>query len=300
VWSAFFGLPLVAAGGYLVRFRAGTPAAVDRSIPLAVVGAALVVFGLLVVGGGVYVRFARVPERPETEDGEWIVAEREPARRSSLAKAVTAVPFLVGGVWLVSIPERGFVYGTVALAGGLSLLSAGLYRYWRNTLATYLVTNRRLIEQCRDRSPGRVDLRFEEVRSVEERRSVWDEPFGLGSISVRAVGADDRTITIRSISKSATFAETIRDRVGRARGEGRRTHRVDSSEGTTATDATDATGHRAGDDTRPDSDEVIVDVGGGGGELPSEPPTGLTGLPRRGQQPPERESVSTGEQSVDE
>jgi membrane protein YdbS with pleckstrin-like domain len=271
VWSGLLGLPFVAVGGYLVWLRERYPLTADQPAVTSEAGVVLAVFGVFVVGFGVYVQFAAMPERPTMRDDEWIVDDRDPAQRSALAKAFVAVPFLAAGLHLLYFTARPLVYPTVALALGLYLLSTGLYEYWQNTLTTYLVTNRRVLEEYRFLSLVRTEIPLEKVRAVEERQSAWDALFGLGNVHVRAGSAGGMTVGIRSVYDSAAFADTVRDQLGRVGGNS--VIGIDDGEPIDV----DGGDHKAADQSRLD-DRRQRDTGGtvaaiGGRERPSEPPT---------------------------
>ena len=299
VWSSLLGLPFVAVGGYLVWLQDGYPLTANQPAVPSTAGVALAVFGLFVVAFGVYVQFVAMPERPTMRDDEWIVDDRDPAQRSALAKAVAAVPFLAAGVQLLYFTDRPLVYPTVALAVGLYLLSTGLYEYWQNTLTTYLVTNRRMLEEYRFLSVVRTEIPLEKVRAVEERQSAWDALFGLGNVYVRAGATGGLTVTVRSVYDSAEFADAIRDRLGHA-GESSSTEPRHAR----PTDVVAVDGMVAGrpgiearrDLSDEDGDGSDVDGSGDrgeGSERSADPPTGRTELRRNDG------ASSTGEAPMD-
>lgn len=213
VWSTLFALPLVAAGGYLAVFRTRYPlvAAQPRTRP--VVGALLVAFGLFVFGLGLYVHFVAAPEAPRMRGGETVVDQRDPAQRNALAEAVVSLPVLGVGGYLLYFTDSPLVYPTLASACGLYLFSSGLYRYWRNTLTTYFVTTRRVIEEYRFISLVRNEVPHGKVRGVEERRSAWDSLFGLGSIAVRSGASGELTVSVDGVYDPTEFADVVRDQL---------------------------------------------------------------------------------------
>jgi membrane protein YdbS with pleckstrin-like domain len=331
VWSSLLGLPFVVVGGYLLAFQTQYPLTATQPTVPPTAGAALAVFGLFVAGFGVYVQFVAMPNRPTMRADEWVVADRNPAQRSALAKALAGVPFLTAGLFVLYATERPLVYPTVALGVGLYLLSTGLHQYWRNTLTTYLLTNRRMLEEYRFLSLVRTEIPLDKVRAVEERQSAWEALFGLGNVAVRAGASGDLSVTVRSVYDSAEFADAIRDRLDRVdetpTGEAAVTDsettdssaepdvadssaEPDATDSSAEPDATDtaaepettdatATGRQRRTEPVADEDDVVVDVGGGGGELPSDPPTALTGLPGRERENPS-ETDADGEANSSE
>ncbi|WP_372909794.1 PH domain-containing protein [Salinigranum sp.] len=329
VWSSLLSLPFVVVGGYLLAFQTQYPLTATQPTVPPTAGAALAVFGLFVAGFGVYVQFVAMPDRPTMRADEWVVADRNPAQRSALAKALAGVPFLAAGLFVLYATERPLVYPTVALGVGLSLLSTGLHQYWRNTLTTYLLTNRRMLEEYRFLSLVRTEIPLDKVRAVEERQSAWEALFGLGNVAVRAGASGDLSVTVRSVYDSAEFADTIRDRLDRVDETPTGEATVTDSESTDAPtgssaepDAADSPTEANAADTVPeaettgspaeatdtsrqrrtepvaDEDDVVVDVGGGGGELPSDPPTALTGVPgRERENPSETDADAEGNSS---
>jgi hypothetical protein len=297
VWSAVFGAPFVAVGAYVYAFQSRYPLLADGPSAPPVAGLPLALFGLFVVGLGLYVRFVDLPDEPTMREGERVVDERHPAQRSALARTAASVPFLAAGVNLLYFTTYPLVYPALALAVGLYLFSTGIHEYWRNTLTTYVLTDRRLMEEYRFVSLVRTEVPLEKVRAVGERRSFVDTLFGLGSVRVRAGASGDLGVTVRSIHESTGFADAIRREMDHG-GDGWR------GDGDIHADATreDATADRDADrgpDGGPDR-RPAVDATRSVGEGPSNSPgvashdTGAQGDGRT------TESVSLrDEQSVD-
>ncbi|MFC6727005.1 PH domain-containing protein, partial [Halobium palmae] len=145
---------------------------------------------------------------------EAVVDERDPAQRSALGQAVVSLPFLGGGFYLLYFTDQPYLYPTIPFVVGLYLFSAGLLRYWRNTLTTYFVTNQRVLEEYRFLSLVRNELPLDKIRSVEERRSMWDSLFGLGSVYVRAGSTGGLTVTVGEVYEPTAFADEIRGQLG--------------------------------------------------------------------------------------
>lgn len=219
LWSSVLGLPFVAVAGYIGLLQDEYPLLANQ--PTAPTGAGVVLgaFGLFVVGLGVYVQLAPTPGVPRMREGEWVVDDRNPAQRSALARAFVSVPFLATGLHLLYFTEHPLVYPAVTLSVGLYLFSTGLYEYWRNTLTSYVLTNRRMIEEYRFISLSRTEVPLEKVRAVEERRSAWESLFGLGNVLVRAGATGGMTVAIRSVYDSTEFADVVRDHLGGVDGD---------------------------------------------------------------------------------
>jgi hypothetical protein len=210
LWSAAFGAPFVVLGAYVYAFQSQYPLVADQpSIPR-VAGLPLVLFGLFVVGLGVYVRRVGTPGEPTMREGERIVAERHPSQRGALLRTGSSVPFLGAGLYLLYFTTHPLVYPTLSLAAGLYLFSTGVHEYWRNTLTTYVLTNRRIVEEYRFVSLVRNEVPLEKVRAVREHRSFVDALFGLGSVGVRAGASGDLSVSVRAIYDSTAFADAIR------------------------------------------------------------------------------------------
>lgn len=261
VWSAAFGAPFLAVGAYVYAFQTRYPVVVDQLTAPRMAGVPLAAFGLFVVGIGLYVQFASTPDRPTMREGEWIVDERDPAQRGALLKTFASVPFLAAAADLLYFTTYPLVYPTLALAVGLYLFSAGIHEYWRNTLTSYLLTNRRALEEYRFISLSRTEVPLEKVRAVEERRSPLDALFGLGDVHVRAGSTGDLSVTVRSVCDSTAFADEIRaeiDRVGDS----------DRVEGEVRVDATPV------ETTNDDYERSVIDVDGSVRSLsPTDDPT---------------------------
>lgn len=214
-WSALFGAPFLALGAYVYAFQSQYPLAANQPTAPLLAGVPLALFGLFVVGLGVYVQFAGTPDEPTMRESEFVVDDRDPAQRGALLQTFLSVPFLAAGLDLLYFTDYPLVYPTLALAAGLYLFSTGIHHYWRNTLTTYVVTNRRVLREYRFVSLSRTEVPLEKVRAVEERQSVVDALFGLGNVYVRAGSTGNLSVTVRSVYDSAAFADEIRDEIDR-------------------------------------------------------------------------------------
>ncbi len=210
LWSTLLGAPAVAGGLYL--FRYAPPSVTSGTPPW--VGLVVAAFGLFVVGMGVYVHFVTAPEAPETRGGEELAEERTPALRHALGQALVGLPILGLGGYLLYFTARPLVQPTVALAVGLYLFSTGLYRYWRNTLTTYFLTTRRVIEEYRFISLLRNEVPLAKVRGVEENQSAWDALFGLGNVAVRSGASGGLTVSVDEVYDHDQFARRVRTELG--------------------------------------------------------------------------------------
>lgn len=210
MWSAVFGVPMVVSGVYLHSYASQYPLVESQPETPPAAGIVIAAFGLFVIGMGVYVHLVAAPEAPRMRDGERVIEDRNPAQRSVLAKAVSAVPILALGGYLLYFTERPLYQPTVAFAGGLFVFSRGLYQYWQNTLTTYFLTNRRVIEEYRFISLVRNEVPLEKVRGVEETRSAWESLFGLGSLAVRSGSSGGLTVSVDQIYEPAEFADLVR------------------------------------------------------------------------------------------
>lgn len=220
VWSSLFGLPFVAVGAYVYALQATYPLVADQPAVPQVAGVPLVVFGLFVAGLGGYVRLVGVPGEPTMRENERVVDGRHPAQRSALAKTASSVPFLAAGLYLLYFTAHPLVYPTLSLAVGLYRFTTGIHEYWRNTLTTYILTNRRMMEEYRFVSLVRNEVPLEKVRAVRERRSFVDALYGLGGVEVRAGASGDLSVSVRSVADSTQFADAIRREMDGADGNG--------------------------------------------------------------------------------
>ena len=210
LWSAAFGAPFAVLGTYVYAFQSRYPLVVDQPPVPPMAGLPLALFGLFVVGLGVYVRHVGTPQEPTMREGERIVDERHPSQRGALLRTGSSVPFLGAGLYLLYFTTHPLVYPTLSLAAGLYLFSTGVHEYWQNTLTTYVLTNRRIVEEYRFVSLVRNEVPLEKVRAVRERRSFVDALFGLGSVGVRAGASGDLSVPVRAIYDSTAFADAIR------------------------------------------------------------------------------------------
>lgn len=210
VWSGLLALPFVVTGAYVVLFQAQYPIADGQATAPPAAGIALAAFGLFVFGLGVYVQYVTAPSAPTLRQGERVVDERVPALRNALSQAVASFPVLGAGIYVLYFTELQYVYPIVALGTGLYLFSTGCYRYWQNTLTTYYVTNRRVLEEYRFISLVRNEVPHGKVRGVEERRGLWGSVFGIGNVIVRSGAGGGLAVTVDGIYESGDFTDEIR------------------------------------------------------------------------------------------
>jgi hypothetical protein len=205
VWSSIIALPLLGGG---IALHTGERYVQSFGLPLAGLG----VFILLV---GIYVHLV-APDAPTIADNEQILAKKHPKQRAAALKAALSVPFLVAAAYLLYLTEWPYVYPTVAFLLGLGLLSSGLWTYWRNSLTTYYLTNRRIISVYRFFGLARTEIQLHKVRAIKERRSVAETLARLGNVHVAAGGDQALMISVNNIRDSNAFAEALRDAVSSA------------------------------------------------------------------------------------
>jgi hypothetical protein len=266
---------MIAGGIYLYGYAERYPLVASQPTTSPVVGLVVAAFGLFVVGMGVYVQYVAAPEAPQMRDGEHVVEDRNPAQRNALAEALVAVPLLGLGGYLLYFTQRPLYQPTIVFGTGLFLFSRGLYRYWQNTLTTYLLTNQRVVEEYRFVSLLRNEVPLEKVRGVEEHRSAWDSLFGLGNVAVRSGSSSGLTVSVDEVYEPTEFADLVRaqlrsdvdDGVGTGLEDGTaggETARSDGQSGTdaepaTAGESTGRTGTGRGRPDRRDRDRTATD-----------------------------------------
>lgn len=203
VWSALLGVPLIGIGGY-VGFG-------DTDFPPEF-GVPYVLFGLFVMGFGVYVHVVASPDPPKMRDGEELLDTRHPIQRASLVKVAVGLPLLLVATYLFFFTVSPYVYPTLALVAGLYLFSTGLQTYWSNSLTTYYLTNQRVIKEYRLVSLVRQEVPLAKVRGVEERRSFVESFVGLGNVRVASGGGGGALeVVVRNIPASTAFADQVRE-----------------------------------------------------------------------------------------
>lgn len=204
VWSAIFGLPFVLGGSYVYLTDPNPDLPPEIGIPF-------VGFGLFVLVFGSYIQFVAAPDPPTMRDDEEVLDTRNPSQRAALAKTIIGFGLLAIAGYLYFFTFTPYVYPTVTFLVGLYLFSTGLFTYWKNTLTTYYVTNRRLIREYRFISLIRREIPFTKVRGVEERKSLWEAIAGLGNVRVASGGGGTLSIVVRNITSSTEFADEIRE-----------------------------------------------------------------------------------------
>ncbi len=204
IWSGIVAAPFVFSGGYF--YLQGPFGSVPRTI-----GLPILVFGLFILAGGVYIHVIAAPEPPTMREGEKLIDSRNPAQRVAAVKAFVGFGFLVVSAWLLFGTSQPYAYPTTAFFLGLYLFSTGIHTYWTNTLTTYYVTTQRLIKEYRFVSLVREELPFDKVRGVEERRSIWESLVDLGNVRVASGGGGTLEIVIKNIYSPRSFADEIRN-----------------------------------------------------------------------------------------
>ncbi|GGI95238.1 hypothetical protein GCM10008995_01770 [Halobellus salinus] len=202
LWSALFGLPLVAVGLYTGVAETFVPE--EAGIPF-------VGFGLFIILLGVYVHYVAAPNPPTMRDGEEIIETRNPAQRAALVKTILGLVLLLLAAYLLFFTFEPYIYPIVSLVAGLYTFSTGVHAYWTNTLTTYYVTNQRLIKEYRFISLTRQEIPFDKVRGVEENKSIWEAFVGLGNVRVASGGGATLEVVIRNIYSPTMFADEIRN-----------------------------------------------------------------------------------------
>lgn len=176
-WGTILGVPF-GLGAYLYLRTTQYPRLV--AVPLLVVGGAVFVSGLflqLVAPG---------PSRMRADES--LVAARHPRRIG------THIRLVMGGVVLTTaayVSAFTSLHAAVPIGGsllGAYLFGMGLFDYWRTTLQTYYLTDRRLISVYRFLSLDRTELPLDEISGVRERKSVPDTLTGTGSVTVASGG----------------------------------------------------------------------------------------------------------------
>lgn len=205
LWSTLIGAPYLAGGAYVYLTGALSPG--ESGLPF-------ILFGLLIVGIGLYLRAAGTIDPPDLREGEELIAARHPTQRVARAKMAISVPFLLGGGYLLLFTTLPYVYPTVTLGIGLYFFSSGAYIYWGNTVTTYYLTDQRIIKEYHFFSLLRQEIPLDFVRGVSERKSIIENLVGLGHVQVASGRGDTLELVVRDIDDATAFAEEIRKRIG--------------------------------------------------------------------------------------
>lgn len=205
-WSTIVAIPFL-VGGYLLSTG-------DGQYPPEI-GLVFFLFGLFVIGIGVYIHFVAAPSSPKLGRSEQLLATKHPSQRVAAIKIGLSLPFLLGGIYLLHFTMRPYIQPTLTLGAGLYLVSTGLYTYWTNSLTTYYITDERVVRSYRFLSRVTEEVPFDKVRGVAERRSFSETLVGLGNVAVSTGVGDGLTVTLRNIGDSSGIAEIVRERMRR-------------------------------------------------------------------------------------
>jgi hypothetical protein len=205
VVSSVIGVPFVLLGLYIYFAETSVPSEV---------GIPFCLFGLFVILIGLYIHFIAAPDPPKLGESEDQIAGRHPTQRVAFVKMFISVPLLLVTVYLLFFTITPYAYPTVMFLLGLYFLSSGLQTYWRNSLTTYYVTNRRVISHYRLLSLSRREIQIDKVRGVDERKTAIESVVGLGDVCIASgSGGGTLEISIRNIKRSTEFADEIRSRL---------------------------------------------------------------------------------------
>lgn len=202
IWSVLFGVFFVSSGAYAYLGRHNAPQEI---------GLPFVVFGVFVIGVGIYIDYVAAPDEPEMDEDEEIIDTRSPVQRAAIAKMGIGSTLLGVFIYMALFTFAPYIYPIAALVPGLYLFSTGLFAYWTNTLTTYYITSQRFIKEYRFISLVRQEVRLDKVRGVEERKSIWEALVGLGNVQVSSGGGRALQVKAKNIFKSTNFADKIRE-----------------------------------------------------------------------------------------
>lgn len=202
IWSVLFGVFFVSSGAYAYLGQHNAPQEI---------GLPFVVFGVFVIGVGIYIDYVAAPDEPEMDEDEEIIDTRSPVQRAAIAKMGIGSTLLGVFIYMALFTFAPYIYPIAALVPGLYLFSTGLFAYWTNTLTTYYITSQRFIKEYRFISLVRQEVRLDKVRGVEERKSIWEALVGLGNVQVSSGGGRALQVKAKNIFKSTNFADKIRE-----------------------------------------------------------------------------------------
>lgn len=213
LWGFVLGVPTSVSGLYVYL------AEIQGSLTLAVgvdishpefFSFPLVGFGAFVMLMGGYVQLIS-PQEPVFAEDEEIIKEMHPTQRVARMKVVSGIPFLLGCFYLLEFTLLPYVYPTAAFVVGLYYLSSGLYLYWRNSLTTYYITDRRVIRNYRFLSLSQKEIPLQKVRGIEEARSISETLLDIGSVKIASAGGGGTVnLQINNIRQPSEFASEIR------------------------------------------------------------------------------------------
>lgn len=204
LWTAVLAFPFFAGGvyGYVA----------SPSVPPEA-GLAAAAFATLVSLVGVYVQYLAPPEPNLTPDEE-VILVRYPSQRVAIGTVLGSAPFLgLGFYWLffAADPLPPYIYPTVPLVIGLTAFSRGLYRYWSNALTSFYITDQRVIRSFEFLSKVTKEIPLEQVRGIQERRSIGEAFAGLGNVQVASgAGGSTLEVVVRHVEDATEFADELR------------------------------------------------------------------------------------------
>ncbi|WP_227130923.1 PH domain-containing protein [Halorubellus salinus] len=201
-WSSIIGVPFIGVGLFLYLAETNHPA--ELGIPF-------ILFGIFIVGVGLYVHYIAAPKPPKLRENEELIDDRHPTQRVALAKILVSIPLLALALYLLFHTKEPYVYPTIAFITGLYFLSEGLQTYWTNSLTKYYITNQRIVKEYRLLSLIRREIPFGKVRAVEIRKSPTEAIVGLGNVRVASGEGGTLEIVMQNIENTTDFADKIRN-----------------------------------------------------------------------------------------
>ncbi len=202
--SLLAGSPFVVAGVLLM---------VDSEFsPWAARGILLV--GLLIVFGGMYLSVVGTHPRLDLLPGERTLALRHPSMKPAYARIILSLPFFAGAGYLLWFTNLPYIYPFLPFVAALYLYFRGVVRYWINHHTSYFVTDRRVARMYRFAWLDTTEIPVNSVNSISEARSLVEIMTGRGSVVVASGIGSRHKVQIQEIDDPGPVARTIRELVG--------------------------------------------------------------------------------------
>lgn len=181
-WTTLVALPFLSGGAYVHLYMPEYPTSTG-TIPL--------FFGVFMVLIGLYVHFMITPPPPEMQPGEILHLEVSPFNLAAINRFPFFLIFFVVTIYLRFQTELPVVYPAASMSVALYFLTTGLIEYWKSTLTVHYVTNRRIITDYRFLWLSRVDVPLQQIKGLEQRKSIVDSLLGVGNV-ILVTGAGGR------------------------------------------------------------------------------------------------------------
>lgn len=197
---------ILLSGPFLVL---GTFLIIGASGP-AVLGFAVLLVGLGILGVGLYVSCSAIAPEPPLQETETELARRHPSMKPAYARMILSLPFLACAAYLLELTDVPYIYPFAAFLIGMYLFFQGAIRYMRNLHTTYIVTDRRALKMYKFLWLNTKEIPISRIVSISEARGLFELLTGRGTVIVASGVGERQIVRMQDITNPAPVADILR------------------------------------------------------------------------------------------